>query len=565
MVTTSEASEAPALLDPVTVEVVRNKLDGIADEMEATLLRSSFSPVVKEGLDTSASLFTTAGETLAQACAIPIHLSALIPMVQTILRRFPVGTMAAGDVFILNDPYLGGTHLPDIALVMPVFHAGAPIALTACITHHQDVGGMTPGSVPAAATEIYQEGIRIPPLKLYDNGVENQTLISLLRLNNRIPETFIGDLNAQVSACKIGGRRLGELAGVHGSSELQAIFSELLSRSELLTRAALRRVPSGTYRYVDWHDNDGVDLDTRIRIEVEVTVGDGTLSVRFPDPTPQVRGPVNCSASGALAAAYFAVRVIGDPTIPTNGGCFRPVHVEIPKGSVFNPIEPAPVNSRSWTVQHITGCILGALGEVLPAKIPAASSGPSSVMMFSGRGAAGKPYVVGDFIVGGSGASHRCDGVDAIETETTNGMNVPSEALELAAPIRINRFELRRDSGGAGEFRGGLGTIREYECLAEDMVFTHRGGRHFEPAQGERGGLPGAPAHSVVVRADGTRQVIASKLTTALKRGDRVVAATAGGGGYGDPRARDPASVSGDLADGKISHTGPCQRTNEER
>ena len=546
-------TETPPTLDPVTVEVVRNKLDGIADEMEATLLRSSFSPVVKEGLDTSASLFTTTGETLAQACAIPIHLSALIPMVQAILRRYPVETMVAGDVFILNDPYHGGTHLPDIAFVMPVFRAGLPIALTACITHHQDVGGMTPGSVPAAATEIYQEGIRIPPLKLHAGGSANETLLELLQLNNRIPETFIGDLNAQVSACKIGGRRLEELADQHGSSALLEIFSALLSRSEILTRAALRRIPEGTYRYVDWHDNDGVDLQTRIRIEVEVTVRDGTLSVSFPNPTPQVRGPVNCSASGALAAAYFAVRVIGDPTIPTNGGCFRPVHVEIPKGSVFNPIEPAPVNSRSWTVQHITGCILGALGEVLPEKIPAASSGPSSVMMFSGHSAQSGAYVVGDFIVGGSGASQRGDGVDAIETETTNGMNVPSEALELAAPIRINRFELRRDSGGAGEFRGGLGTTREYECLAAKMVFTHRGGRHFEPAQGARGGLPGAPAHSVVVRADGTQQVIASKLTTVLERGDRVIASTAGGGGHGDPRTRDPASRSDDRANGKTS------------
>ena len=558
-------SAAPLVLDPVTVEVIRNKLDGIADEMEATLLRSSFSPVVKEGLDTSASLFTTAGETLAQACAIPIHLSALIPMVGAILRSFPVETMGEGDLFILNDPYHGGTHLPDIALIMSVFDDGVAIALTACITHHQDVGGMAPGSVPAAATEIYQEGIRIPPLKLYDRGVENRTLLDLLRLNNRIPETFIGDLNAQVAACKIGGRRLGELTRVHGSRELLAIFSELLSRSEILTRAALRRIAQGTYRYVDWHDNDGVDLETRIRIriEVEVTVRDGTLTVRFPDPTPQVRGPVNCSASGALAAAYFAVRVIGDPTIPTNGGCFRPVHVEAPEGTLFNPIEPAPVNARSWTVQHITGCILGALGEVLPEKIPAASSGPSSVMMFSGHGAAGEPYVVGDFIVGGSGASHRCDGVDAIETETTNGMNLPCEALELVAPIRIHRFELRRDSGGAGEFRGGLGTTREYECLAEEMVFTHRGGRHFEPAQGARGGLHGAPAYSMVVRADGTRQVIASKLTTVLKRGDRVIAETAGGGGYGDPQARAPASVSDDLANGKISGAAARDRTTE--
>ena len=412
---------------------------------------------------------------------------------------------------------------------------------------------MTPGSLPARATEIYQEGMRIPPLKFYDQGVVNKTLIELLKINNRIPDIFMGDLNAQVSAVKIGARRLVELADLYGFNQLLAIFEDLLSRSEILTREALRVVPEGTYHCVDWLDNDGIDLDKRIRVEVAVTVKNGTLTVTFPDATPQVRGPANCSTSGAQAAAYFVVRVIGGPTLPTNGGCFRPVSVEPPLGSLFNPLEPAPVNARSWTVQHIASCILGALSEVVPMRICAGSSGPSSVLIFANRDANGKSNITGDFVVGGSGASHNCDGVDGIETETTNGMNVPSEALELLAPIRINRFELRPDSGGMGEFRGGLGTTREYECLADEMVFTHRGGRHYAPAQGARGGQAGAPAQSVIVRADGTEEEVPSKLTTELRYGDRVVVQTPGGGGYGDSRRRGAEELAFDLKSGKVT------------
>ena len=239
-------------LDPITVEVVRHKLEGIANEMESTLLRSSFSPIVKEGLDASASLFTLQGETLAQACAVPIHLATLIPVVETFLREFPVETMQQGDVYIMNDPYLGGTHLPDIALVQPVFFNGRPIALSATMTHHQDVGGMSPGSIPTNATEIFQEGLRLPPLKFRDAGVMNDTLVKMLRQNVRIPDTVMGDLNAQLAACNVGARRIAGLAAELGENHALAIFDELLDRSEILTRAALRTIPAGTYRYVDF-------------------------------------------------------------------------------------------------------------------------------------------------------------------------------------------------------------------------------------------------------------------------------------------------------------------------
>jgi N-methylhydantoinase B len=540
-------------LDPITVEVVRHKLDGIAEEMQSTLLRSSFSPIVKEGLDASASLFAPDGTTLAQSCSIPIHLATLIPAVAEVLKTYPVAGMREGDTFILNDPYTGGTHLPDIAVMMPVFHRGRVIALSGAMTHHQDVGGMAAGSVPTNATEIYQEGLRIPPLKLREAGVFNETLVKLLRQNVRIPDTVMGDLNAQVAACTVGARRLAEIAEAYGDNQLRAIFDELLTRSELMTRKALRQIPEGTYRFVDYLDNDGIELDKPIRIEVAATVKDGAIEFDFTGTSPQVRGPMNCVPSGSLAAACFAVRALTDPTIPTNGGCFRPVSLKLPKGTIVNPEEPAPVNARTSTIKRITGCMIGALAPVLQDKVPAASAGELLVIAFGGRRPDGARYVVGELIAAGSGAAQGQDGVDVIETDATNCMNLPAEAMEMEAPIRIHRVALRPDSGGAGQWRGGLGTIREYEILEGEVSFSHRGERHFSAAQGLAGGGEGARARSVIRRADGSEEVIPSKTVTRLHPGDRLILETAGGGGYGDPARRASEQRAADLADGKVT------------
>jgi N-methylhydantoinase B len=543
-------------LDPVTVEVVRNKLDGIANEMELTLLKSSCSPIVKEGLDASASLFTLQGETLAQAVAIPIHLATLIPCIARILKEFPLETMREGDLYCMNDPYMGGTHLPDIAVIMPVFARGRPLAFAASMTHHQDVGGMAPGSVPTDATEVFQEGIRLPPLKLRDGDTFNDTLLRILRRNVRIPETFEGDLMAQVAACSVGARRLSALAESYGDNHLTAIFADLLDRSEAMTRDVLRALPNGTYRAVDFLDNDGVDLDRRIRIEVAVTVDANGLSIDFAGSSPQVRGPFNAVPSGSLAAACYAVRAITDPTIPTNGGCFRPIALKLPEGSIVNPKEPAPVNARTATIKRIAGTILKALAQAAPDRVPADNGGELLVLAFGGARPDGTRYVTGELVAGGSGASAGKDGVDVIETDATNCMNLPAEALELDAPIRVHRVALRPDSGGAGARRGGLGTLREYEILHGDVRFTHRGERHFIAPAGRAGGGDGAMARTVIHRATGAKETVPSKLVTTLHAGDRVVMETAGGGGYGDPSARDPAQVRADLADGKISPEG---------
>lgn len=553
--TSSIANADADRFDPVTLEVIRHRLDVIAEEMETTLLKSSCSPIVKEGLDASASIFTLDGTTLAQACAIPIHLGTLIPAVAAIIQAFPVERMQDGDVYILNDPYCGGTHLPDFAVVMPVYSAGRPIALAATMTHHQDVGGKTAGSVPTDSTEIFQEGLRVPPVQWARAGQFDATLTAILRQNVRIPDIFLGDLHAQVAACKIAAVRLRETAGRHGDNTLTQAFGLLLDRAEAMTRAALRNLPEGTYRHVDYLDNDGVDLDRRIRIEVAATIRDGTIHFDMTGSSPQVRGPVNCVPSGSLAAACFTVRAITDPSIPNNGGCFRPIGLTLPEASIVNPRAPAPVNARTATIKRITGCMLAALASAAPDRVPAPNAGELLVMAFGGRWRSGEAFVTGDLLAGGSGAGDGIDGVDSIETDATNCMNVPAEAMELEAPIRVTRWALVPDSGGAGTTRGGLGIVKTFEVLDDadgPISFSHRGERHFVAASGAAGGGPGGVAKSWIERGDGSVEIIPSKRVGSLAPGDKLVVSTAGGGGWGEPKARDRAKVATDIADGKV-------------
>jgi N-methylhydantoinase B/oxoprolinase/acetone carboxylase alpha subunit len=344
-----------------------------------------------------------------------------------------------------------------------------------------------------------------------------------------------------------------EISQQRGAGVLTAIFAELLDRSEKMTRQALAGIPEGTYRFVDFLDNDGIELDKPIRIEVAVTLKDAGIHIDFTGTSEQVRGPLNCVPSGSLAAACFAIRALTDPSIPTNGGCFRPISLHLPVGSLVNPTEPAPVNARTSTIKRITGSIISALAAAVPDKVPAAAAGEMLMVAFGGKTAKGKSFVIGDLVAGGSGASHRSDGVDVIETDATNCMNLPAEAIEMEAPIRLVRVALAPDSGGTGLHRGGLGTVREYEMLTENISFTHRGERHFSRARGMMGGGDGAYAHSVIIRADGTGEVIPSKIVTRLGMGDRIVVRTAGGGGYGKAASRDPMLVALDKADGKIT------------
>jgi N-methylhydantoinase B/oxoprolinase/acetone carboxylase alpha subunit len=542
-----------ALVDPITLEVVRNKLEGIANEMQTTLLHSAFSPIVKEGMDCSAALFTVDGQTVAQATAIPIHLATMIPALHAVLARYPTATMSEGDVYILNDPYCGGTHLPDITLFVPVYAGGRVVAFSVATVHHQDVGGMAPGSIPTNATEIYQEGLRIPPLKYRDAGKINETLEQMLRYNIRLSDTFMGDLHAQLAACTVGARRLDDLCRKYGAQALMRMFEVLLDRSEAMTRAALRKLPDGTFRYVDYLDNDGVDLERRVRIEVAVTVGDGTIHFDFTGTDGQLRGPLNCVPSGAQAAAYYAVRALTDAQIPTNGGCFRPVTLHLPPGSLVNPVAPAPVNARTATIKRICGMMVSALAEAVPDRVPAASAGLSVMLAFGGRRPDGSPFIVSELIAAGTGASQHTDGVDCLQTDGSNSMNLPIEALGMEAPIRVRRLDLREDSGGPGRQRGGLGVIKEYEFLADDIRLTYRGERHFTAARGSHDGGAGAMSRATIYRAGGRIEAIASKTVTTVSRGDRLVVETAGGGGFGNPRERSAEARMADVSNRKVS------------
>jgi len=541
-------------IDPILLEVLRNRLDAIADEMELTLLKSAASPIVKEGLDASAALFNTEGETIAQAAAIPIHLGALQFAAQRLVRAFPPERMQEGYAVLLNDPYDGGTHLPDITLAVPVLADGRVVALACTMCHHQDVGGRTPGSVPTDATELYQEGVIIPPTQLFRAGELDENLFRLLTRNVRLPDVFTGDLMAQLAAGRLGGVRLRELFAAHGAPTVLAYIEELLSRAERLTRAQIADIPDGDYAFEDWLDDDGVNVGHPVKIAVTLRVRGSAMTFDFTGSDGQVRGPFNSVPASTMSAVYYAVRAISDASIPNNGGCFRAVDAVLPEGTIVNPRPPAPVSCRTATIKRIADTILGALVKALPGRMPAANSGTLLVMALGGRDpATGRQFVASELAAGGMGARPDKDGIDVIETDVSNCMNIPVESVEMNFPLRIPRARLWTGSGGAGRFRGGLGLEKVFEATTTDVMVSHRGERFASSPWGLEGGSPGARAHAYIVRADGTREELPSKKMIVLHPGDRLWEYIAGGAGYGDPLERDPAAVLADLRDGKIT------------
>lgn len=542
------------MIDAVTLEVLRNRFEVIADEMQVALIRSSHSIILKEGADCSCALFTLEGESLAQACALPIHLGVLIPAVKRILQVFPVPTMREGDVYVLNDPYDGGTHLPDLIMAVPVFHGRRAVALSVNLAHKEDIGGKSPGSMPANATEIFEEGLILPPMKLYDAGRRNETLVQIIRRNVRLPELVLGDIDAQLASCRVGGTRLREVLREYGLPTFRRYVTELLDRAARLTSEGLARVPPGVYTFTDYLDNDGVDLDRRIPITATVTMGDGRMHVDFTGTSAQTRGPVNSGFSGAVSAVYFVVRAITEPTIPSNSGCYRPVSVSAPEGCLLNPRHPAPVCIRAHTLKRVVDTVMGALVQALPGRLPAAPSGSESVVSFGGRHAGtGEPYGLTDILAGGTGGRPGKDGVDAIETDITNCMNIPVEAIEAKYPLRAVMTRLRKDSGGAGRWRGGLGVERGFEVLDGEVRCSFRSERHFTHPWGLAQGGPGATWRTFIVRGDGTTEAIPSKAVFTLSARDRFYLYSGGGGGYGSALERPPAQVAADVLDGKVS------------
>jgi N-methylhydantoinase B len=539
-------------IDPITLEVVRNRLDAIAQEMQDALVRSAFSNIIKEGHDCSAALFDADANIVAQATALPAQLGVLPTAVHRVVERFAREQLRQGDIVVLNDPYDGGTHLPDIALIAPVVIDGETVAFAACIAHHQDVGGKTPGSLPTDATDIFQEGLRIPPLRLDEGGVPNATAHAFIERNVRIPEIVLGDLRAQRAALHVGTTRLATLFAEHGGDRMALLMTELLDRSERLTRNAIANIRPGTYVFEDYLDDDGIDRENLVRIRASVTISGSDMTIGFEGSSPQLKGPLNADRSAVLSAVYFVLKAITDPTAPTNGGCFRPVRVASPEGTLVNPRAPAPVNGRTITMKRISDAILGALVQAMPDRIPAAPCGVTRVVVFAGQ-QNGQRFVCTDFTTGGTGGQPQRDGVDSLETDISNTMNMPAESLELNYPVRVHRNTLWRDSCGAGRWRGGLGVEREIEILAGDVTMTLREDRHRTRAWGLFGGSPAALARAEIRHANGDRKSIPSKGIFNLRAGDRIHCWAAGGAGYGDPLERAPAHVLRDVIDRKIS------------
>src|SRR6266850_7748218 len=441
--------------------------------------------------------------------------------------------------------------IDPILLAVPVFADGEAVALACTMCHHQDVGGRTPGSVPTDATELYQEGVIIPPTQLFRAGVLDENLFALLTRNVRLPDVFTGDLMAQVAAGRLGGLRLRELAAAHGAETVLAYVEELLTRAERLTRAQIEAIRDGDYAFEDHLDDDGVNVGQRVKIAVTVRVRGSSMTFDFTGSDRQVTGPFNSVPASTMSAVYYAVRAISDASIPNNGGCFRAVDAVLPEGTVVNPTPPALVSCRTATIKRIADTILGALVRALPGKMPAASSGTLLVMAFGGRDPeTGRPFVASELAAGGMGARPTKDGIDVIETDVSNCMNIPVESVEMNFPIRILRARLWTDSGGPGRWRGGLGLEKVFEATTTDVTISHRGERFASAPWGLEGGGPGVSAHAFIVRKDGTREDLPSKKMIVLHPGDQLWEYIAGGAGYGDPLDRDPDLVLADVLDG---------------
>ena len=425
-------------VDPVTLEVLRHRLDAIANNMESTLVRCATSPSVKEGSDCSVALFDVNGNTIAQGLAIPVHLGSMPPAVKSMLAKYPARDLKEGDMIIMNDPYAGGQHNPDIIVLVPVVHGGETVALAVSLGHHQDVGGRTPGSNPTDAADVFEEGLCIPPLKFVEGGRMSAAVESLIRHNVRRPDLLFGDLSAQMACGRAAAEELLALVHRYGHDVVLQAMNDLLNHAEAQTRRLVPRIPDGTYRFTDWLDNDGVVLEERINITVALTIEGDNIHADFTGTSPQVRGPFNAVPSCTLSAVRYAIRVMTDPDIPNNDGCFRMLRLTIPERSLLNPQRPAPVNNRAVTLRRIVDTVMGAFAQALPGRVPAANNGHPLVARIGGIDESGRLFILTERGTGGMGARPSKDGIECIHTDTSNSMNVPVEVAEGIAPLRIH-------------------------------------------------------------------------------------------------------------------------------
>ena len=517
-------------VDPITLEVFNHRFSAVAEEMGVTLCRSAFSPNIKERRDFSCALFDAHGAMVAQAAHIPVHLGSTPLSVRAAIEHV---AMAPGDVVILNDPYAGGTHLPDVTVVAPVFlpRMRRPFGYVANRAHHADIGGSTPGSMPLA-TEIYQEGLRLPPVRLVGRGVLVDDVLQLFLANTRVPDERRGDLMAQLAALRLGGIRLRELVARHGRQLTAAAMRALQAYSAQLMAAALRQVPRGVYRAEDWMDDDGTGSG-HIPIRVSIRVDAGRVAVDFAGTAPQVAGGINANYPITLAATLYVFQLLAGADIPANAGLLRPIRVIAPAGTLVNATFPAAVaGGNVETSQRIVDVLLKALATAIPERIPAASAGTMNNLALGGHDPIrDREFAYYETIAGGVGAGPHGAGASGTHAHMTNTLNTPIEALEAAYPLRVTRYRLRRRSGGAGRHRGGDGVIREIEALAPARATLLTDRRKLRP-YGLAGGVSGRPGKDLLIRS-GRRQSLSGKTSVAVASGDRLRIMTPGGGGWG--------------------------------
>ena len=514
--------------DPIELEIFKNIFISISEEMGAVLGRTALSPNIKERKDYSCSVFNSRGETLAQGSHIPVHLGAMPLSVQAAIRQTG---FEEGDIVILNDPYRGGTHLPDITCIAPVFIVRRLAFFVANRAHHSDVGGMTPGSMPLA-TEIFQEGLILPPVTLVRRGIMNDDVLNLILANVRTPDERKGDLLAQAAACDVGLRRIVEAVEKYGLSKILRYASLIQDYTERFMRDAIRAIPDGDYRFQDWMDDDGI-TDDPVKIRTEIRIRGSRAVIDFRGSSPQVKGGINANAAVTFSAVLYVFRSLIEEDIPINTGLMRPIRIVAPPGLIVSAQFPAATAAGNVeTSQRIVDVLLGALSKAIPGRIPAASSGTMNNIAVGGYDPVKKKnFAYYETIGGGMGASSSRPGLSGVHTHMTNSLNTPLEALENYLPIRIRRYALRAGSGGSGRNQGGEGLIREYEFSIPAQVTVMSERRKFPP-YGLAGGRPGRPGKNVLLTGK-KRIPLKSKANIAVRPGDILRIETPGGGGYG--------------------------------
>jgi N-methylhydantoinase B len=543
-------------IDPITLEIMRNGFQSIADEMTAALVRTAYSPNIKDRMDCSCAALTGAGEVVAQTeLGTPFHLATIPAGVEVILQKYPLSDLDEGDVIVSNIPYpIGPGHLSDVMTMSPVYHRGEVVALVANMAHHVDMGGYAPGSMPFGVNEIYQEGLQIPPVKLVKRNEVDQEILSFILQNVRTFKETRGDLMAQIGANRVGMKRFTEILDRYGKHQVRLYMRELFDYAERSMRAGIRKIPQGKYTFEDYIEGDGFTEDL-VKIRVTIDVKCDGIRVDFTGTDKQVRGPMNARISAARASVYFALKCVIDPDLPTNHGTYRPIEVVAEEGSLVQATFPAAVcNANILTDQRLVDVVLGALLQAVPERVVAACSGEMNLLNLGGIDPrTGTYYNYVETYGGGQGAMHDRDGMDGVHTHMTNTRNTPVEVIESTYPFRVEKYGLVADSDGAGKYRGGLGMTREIVMLGEEANFSLSADRKKLAPWGVFGGQDGGKSDCIIVSKDGKRRRLPSKITTTVKKGDRIIVITPGGGGWGDPRKRNKKAVEKDLCEGFIS------------